>query len=177
MKILRIPARKTTKVNKIIFKMYHVRGVGKAPARRLSWLQHHPIHQKVTGSIPSQGTYLGCRFDPQWRRIWEATLDVSLLHWCFSPFLSKISKYILEWGLRKKLCLHFNGNLKTHTHTMKTRCVATRQLLNNRILLDTSALNFVCFLPNVIHSKWATYQEKNTGQLVQKWGPKQNNIH
>ena len=30
----------------------------------LSWLEHHPTHQKVVGLIPSQGTYLGCRFDP-----------------------------------------------------------------------------------------------------------------
>ena len=35
-----------------------------ALARWLGWLEHHPIHQKVEGLIPSQGTYLGCRFDP-----------------------------------------------------------------------------------------------------------------
>ena len=23
----------------------------------LSWLEHHPVHQKVPGSIPGQGTY------------------------------------------------------------------------------------------------------------------------
>ena len=32
-------------------------------ARWLSWLEHHLINQNVMGSIPSQGTYLGCRFD------------------------------------------------------------------------------------------------------------------
>ena len=30
-----------------------------AMAGWLSWLEHHPIHQKVAGSIPGQGTYLG----------------------------------------------------------------------------------------------------------------------
>ena len=29
----------------------------------LSWLEHHPVYKKFTGSIPSQGTYLGCKFD------------------------------------------------------------------------------------------------------------------
>ena len=28
-----------------------------APAGKLSWLQHHPIHQKVVGSNPSWGIY------------------------------------------------------------------------------------------------------------------------
>ena len=35
------------------------------PGWWFSWLGHHPIHQKVTGLVPSQGTYLGCRFDSQ----------------------------------------------------------------------------------------------------------------
>ena len=29
------------------------------------WVRHHPANQKVTGSIPSQGTCLGCRPGPQ----------------------------------------------------------------------------------------------------------------
>ena len=39
----------------------------------LSWLVRRPIHQKVAGSIPGQGMYLGCEFDPQSGRVWEAT--------------------------------------------------------------------------------------------------------
>ena len=31
------------------------------------------VHQKVVGLISSQGTYLGCEFDLQSGRIWEAT--------------------------------------------------------------------------------------------------------
>ena len=30
----------------------------------LHWLEDHLIHQNVGGSIPGQGTYLGCRFYP-----------------------------------------------------------------------------------------------------------------
>ena len=29
------------------------------------WIEHQPANQRVTGSIPSQGTCLGCRPDPQ----------------------------------------------------------------------------------------------------------------
>ena len=44
-----------------------------ALARWFSWLEHRPVHQKAAGSIPSQGTYLDCRFDPQVKHVWEAT--------------------------------------------------------------------------------------------------------
>ena len=35
-------------------------------------LEHHPIHQKATGWIPSQSTDLGCKFNPQSGCIQEA---------------------------------------------------------------------------------------------------------
>ena len=35
-----------------------------ALARQLSWLEHHPIHQKAAGSISGQVIYLGCGFSP-----------------------------------------------------------------------------------------------------------------
>lgn len=39
------------------------------------WLEHQPAHQKVSGSIPSQGSISGCRFapHPQTGNLWEAT--------------------------------------------------------------------------------------------------------
>ena len=39
----------------------------------VSWLEHCSIYQKVAGSIPGQGTYLGCEFDPWLGCLWEAT--------------------------------------------------------------------------------------------------------
>ena len=36
-----------------------------AGAGWFSWLECHPVHRKVMGSIPGQGTYLGCGFHPQ----------------------------------------------------------------------------------------------------------------
>lgn len=50
----------------------------------LSWLEHHPLYQKVTGLIPSQSTNLGFGFDSQSGHAWEAT-DQSLF---LSPPLS-----------------------------------------------------------------------------------------
>ena len=41
--------------------------------RWLCWLEHHPLHQNVVGSIPGQGTHLGFQFDPLLGRIREAT--------------------------------------------------------------------------------------------------------
>ena len=79
-----------------------------ALARWLSWVNRHPVHQNVAGSIPVQGTCLGWGFDPQLGHMWEAS------DWCFSltsvslslslsllPSL-KINKHILRWGLKKK---------------------------------------------------------------------------
>ena len=63
----------------------------------LNWLEHHPIHQKIAGLIPSQETYLGCVFDPMSGHIWEATnrcfchINVSL-SLSLSLSLSTISK-------------------------------------------------------------------------------------
>ena len=48
------------------------------------WLEHCPIHQKVGGSIPGQGTYWGYRFDSHSGAYKRRPIHVSLLHWCFS---------------------------------------------------------------------------------------------
>ena len=43
------------------------------------------VKQKVTGSIPSQGTYLGCRSQGAYER---QLINISLSHQCLSPSLS-----------------------------------------------------------------------------------------
>ena len=54
-----------------------------APASLTQWIECWPANQRVTGSIPSQGTCLGCRPRSPVEGTWEATT-----HWCFSPSLS-----------------------------------------------------------------------------------------
>ena len=49
-------------------------------------MEHHPIHQKVAGLIPHQGTYLGCGFDPWSGHAWEATDCFSLTFLSLSLF-------------------------------------------------------------------------------------------
>ena len=71
------------------------------------WLEC-PIHWKVVSSIPSQGTYLGCRVDPWWGCIWEAndtcfSLTFMSLSLPLSSFPSKIGKHILSWGFNKRV--------------------------------------------------------------------------
>ena len=36
-------------------------------------MEHHPMHQKVAGSVLGKGTYLGCRFNPWLGYVLEAT--------------------------------------------------------------------------------------------------------
>ena len=44
----------------------------------LSWLEHPPISQKATGSIPNQGTYPDCGFNPIRAHVRKWLIDVSL---------------------------------------------------------------------------------------------------
>ena len=51
------------------------------------WVGHHPKKQKVTRSIPSQGTCLGCGPGP-WLGVCKGRpINVSLACQCFFPFL------------------------------------------------------------------------------------------
>ena len=56
------------------------------------WLECRPVHQKVAGLIPGQGTYLDCGFDPWSEHVWEATsqcfshINVHLFVYLSPPF-------------------------------------------------------------------------------------------
>ena len=56
-----------------------VKGLLRALARWLSWLEHHPIHQKVAGSIPSWGGN-------------QSKLSHTVVSLSHSPFLSLSKK-------------------------------------------------------------------------------------
>ena len=46
----------------------------------LQWIECWPVKQRVTSLIPSQGTCLGCKPDPQWRTCEnQPHIDVSVL--------------------------------------------------------------------------------------------------
>ena len=71
------------------------RGTVTEMSRRASWaltgvaqlVRHHPTKRKVSGSIPGQGTRLGCGFSPQLGAYKRQSIHVSLSHWYFSPSL------------------------------------------------------------------------------------------
>ena len=79
------------------------------------WIEHWPVNQRVTSSIPSQGTCLGCRPGPQQGTMWEATTQ-----WCLSPSLSpfipfclKINKYNLKKRRKRRSPLALTEHRET----------------------------------------------------------------
>ena len=54
----------------------------------LCWLERCPVYQKSVGSVPGQGTYLGCRFNPWSQRVRETTSCFSLTSMFLPPFRS-----------------------------------------------------------------------------------------
>ena len=58
----------------------------------LSWLEHHPVHQKVRASTPGQGTYLGFEFKPS-QGTWRGTSQ------CF-PLTSMLTAHPLSPSLK-----------------------------------------------------------------------------
>ena len=53
---------------------------------------HHPANRKIAGSVPGQGTCLGCRFGPQLGSLWEAADRCFSRTSMFLSFLSLLSK-------------------------------------------------------------------------------------
>ena len=100
------------------------------------WLDCHPVHQKVAGLIPGQGTYIDCRFVLGGDTIgWKAT------NRCFSPSLSlltpstlsKINKQIL--GLKRNLDSSQDGGIGRNTlppPTTKRRINTNLKTKNNQ---------------------------------------------
>ena len=61
----------------VVIIIMQIKEITSSLARWLSWLEHRPVHQKVTGSIPGQGTCLGCRFTPQSEHIRGQPISLS----------------------------------------------------------------------------------------------------
>ena len=60
----------------------------KALAGVAQWIEGWPANQRTAGSIPSQGTCLGCGPGPPMGVCARQPIDVSLTHGYFSPFRS-----------------------------------------------------------------------------------------
>ena len=57
------------------------------------WIECWPMNQGVAGSIPSQGTCLGCRPGPQWGACERQPITLMFLSFLLLPFPS-LSKLI-----------------------------------------------------------------------------------
>ena len=59
--------------------IHFIKKLDVALAGLAQWIEHRPMNQRVTGSIPSQGTLLGCGPGPQWGACErQPHIDVSL---------------------------------------------------------------------------------------------------
>ena len=66
----------------------NLKGGAMVLTRWLRWLECRLVHQKVAGSISSQGTNLGCGFGPKLGGAYrKQPTDVSLSHQCLSLYL------------------------------------------------------------------------------------------
>ena len=71
----------------------------------LSWLEHHPINHSNGHLIPGQGTYLGCRFNPQSEHVWEATNQCSYLISMSLSLFPPLSLFLFLFLSTPTLCL------------------------------------------------------------------------
>ena len=83
-------------------------GTNKTPSHFLAgwliWLEWHPIHQMVEGSMP--GTNLDYRFDPRVGHVREQPISISL---SLSLSLFQVNKHILRWGFKKEILPALSG--------------------------------------------------------------------
>ena len=80
----------------VLPKYFQIKTIWTALVVLLSHLKRCPMHQKVSGSIPGQDTYVGCGFPHSLGCVWEATdqcfsLTLMFLSLLFS-LLSPLSK-------------------------------------------------------------------------------------
>ena len=78
----------------------------------LSWLEHCPVHHKVTGSVPCENTIEVAGSIPGWGAYRRQLINVSLSALPLTPTssLTKINKHTLRWGLIKQELLRMLGS-------------------------------------------------------------------
>ena len=88
--------------------------IGPALAMCLSSLESSPVHQEVTGSIPSQGKYLGYSFDPWLGHMGDREpINISIsLSLSLPSSLSKNQQTYLQVRIYKKRLLSFKEMYK-----------------------------------------------------------------
>ena len=89
------------------------------------WIEHRPVRQRVAGSIPSQGTCLGCRPGPRWGACErQPHIDVSLPLF-LPPFLS-LFKHKKIKSLKKAGKHWFNVWADVHSIVLMKSVVTTQ---------------------------------------------------
>lgn len=146
----------------------------------LSWLEPCPVHQRVVGLIPDQGTYPGCWFNPSQGMCRRQLIEGSLSHWCFS----KINK-ILRWGFNNssldllKLCgenciykskMLIDTSLSQHRKTSPRHITVKLSEVNHKEFSGKSGRQWPTKLPPVAIIKFLS--RDSTGQERVEWNIK-----
>ena len=74
----------------------------------LSWLEHHPIDQKVMGLTPGQGIYPSCRFDPLPGHVPEGNQSMFLSHISLSLSAKKNNPWVRITKKENKVSIRFS---------------------------------------------------------------------
>ena len=72
----------------------------------VQWIKHWPVNQRVAGSFPSQGMWLGCRPGPHWGAC-ERLPHIDFCLPLFLPHFSSIQKEINKISKKYRPLIHF----------------------------------------------------------------------
>ena len=89
----------------------------RAQARWLSWLEHHPMHQKIVSSIPGQGKYLG------WKYIIKSWFGKDCSSFCLIITIHFQNCPGLKYTVYGHLTHTFGKELKTWPERSLDRCM------------------------------------------------------
>ena len=135
------------------------------------WIECQPAKWKAAGSIPHQGTCLGCGPGPRLGVCERQPIDVSLSHSCFSPSLSPSLPLSLKIN---KTFLKITYNTYNYTDTHITTTTTTSRLWGETNRTPLSPGNCLAFYnreaPPLMgcHCKGGT----NPHSGIQGWEPK-----
>ena len=104
------------------------------------YVEHWPLKWRVTGSIPGQGTCLGCRpgFWARWGACERQPIDISLTCQCFSPSLFPslpLSQKLNKYNLKKKKVKASTVGKEQRTWSVTKRS-EFQSLLNYQLIID-----------------------------------------
>ena len=101
----------------------------------LNWLECRPINGKVMGSVPCQGTCLGCRFGLPLGHVWEET--------CRSMFLYFYLPFSLS-GIMETVYICVRRSSPDDEVERENELLVLYSVLSSSVPVDHASSNVVC---------------------------------